>query len=346
MDDTNDGYDASIPYQMVPQGRERYMKLETGNVSVEMTVALGAPCGLSNFHVTRTWGKVPGLPTRASATQRVVIPANTEVQFDITGGYSEGHGLLQVRQMLGNGRPPRPELEMLLSVKERWSRNFLACYVYDKWNVDSGVRSPVKAAIETAHGIFHEQANVIILMNGQPGSLTLTGSIGPEFDVADKDLVKRLLKQTMDVHGQDVFDRHTAVIYLVPVPVLGGWKKDGTRDRPIAINVHYEWKKKNCHTIFVAAPTAASKTVLDLQLGHNLAHEIGHELGLEHLPEDEADVFPKDMPKPQKDAKKQEIWIHNLMFPSNLMLSNRLNGLQIEKIRVGRPNRPRIHLED
>jgi hypothetical protein len=338
-DDTNDGYDASIPYQMVPQQRERYMMLQTGKVGVEMTVALGAPCGLSNFHVTRPLGKVvPGLPTRASATQRVVIPANTEVHFDITGGNRTGHGLLQVRQMLGNGKPARPELEMLLSVKERTTRNFLACYVYDPINVDSGVRSPVKVAIETANRIFAEQANVLILMNGQPGSVTLKGSIGAEFDAQDGPLVRRLLTKTMEVYGPEVFDWHTAVIFLFPVPVLGATKKDGTRSRPIAVTVPYSMDGKNCDTILVAASTP----VLDLQLGHNLAHEIGHELGLGHLPDEEENVFPKDMPKPQKDAKNQEIWLHNLMFPTNLVLSNRLNGFQIEKIRVDNPNRPRI----
>ena len=81
---------------------------------------------------------------------------------------------------------------------------------------------------------------------------------------------------------------------------------------------------------------------LGLDMLTTALHEIGHVLGLEHLPEREKDVFPQGMPLAQRQAKAEEPFLHNLMFPTNLLLSNRLNGSQIERANIGRPNRPRI----
>ena len=160
-DGIGDGWDPSIPYQLLPTARTRFMMLETGNQPVHLEVTQGVSCGLTNFHVIRPFGKaIPGLPTTTSAVKSVVIPANVEVQFDLSAGAAPGQGFLRVHTLFNGVKSPSPTLEMVLSVKLRTSRNFLACFVFDRINPDTGVRAPVDTAIEATNKIFHEQANI------------------------------------------------------------------------------------------------------------------------------------------------------------------------------------------
>jgi hypothetical protein len=331
-DGVGDGYDANIPYQMVPRGEARFMTLETGPFPVEMTVGAGVSCGLTNFRGIRPFGStVPGLPDSSRATQKVTIPANIEVQFDIGSGVVPGHGILEVRQLQGGRPSPRPELAMILSVKARTSRNFLVCHVFDAVNIDTGVRPSIDLALQTAKRVFAEQSNILILTSGDPVTVTMRGSMGTTFDPLGKPLVRRLLTATRKQHGANVFDRHTAVIFMLPVPVVLVDGK-GESSSLLGVAVPYEMDGKAFETILVSAGTASRQ----LQLGHTLAHEIGHVMNLEHLPETEAEVFPKGMPAAEKQAKFQEFRIRNLMFPTNFVQSNRLNGFQIERIFVPR----------
>jgi hypothetical protein len=104
----------------------------------------------------------------------------------------------------------------------------------------------------------------------------------------------------------------------------------------------YKLNNRLHRATFLAAPTAASDVLLPVVV----PHEMGHLMGLEHVPEDIEKEFPKDMPIPQKEAKKAQAWIHNLMFPSAMPFgAKRLTYYQIEYIHQDRTSETIVDLD-
>jgi hypothetical protein len=342
-DDIEDGYDASLPYQMVPKLGKRYMMLRTGPLRVEMTVARGLSCGLTNFHVTWPFGKVvPELPKPGATVRTQVVPANTEVQFDIQAGAAPGHGFIDVHQLHPGGlKSPSPELQLLVSVKDRKTRNFLVCDLFDDIHNDIGVRARIEPAFAAAKRVFTEQANIAILKTDDV-QVAIDGSTGATFDFQDKKLMRRVLKATKEKHGKDVFSNNTAVIFLIQVPIETTLKKDGKKHIPLGSSPTYLWQGKFHRTILLRPASATTDFLLPI----TLPHEMGHVMGLEHVPASVEAELPKDMPLPQKQAKAEQPWLHNLMFPAALFGSQRLMSFQIEHLHQTRPPILIINLDE
>lgn len=342
-DEIGDGFDPAIPYQMIPVGGTRPMGLRTGMYPVELTVGIDVSCGMENFHAVDPMGMhLPDVPP--GTTKSAKLPPNTAVYFDLRGGGAHSSGKLRVHEIVDGRTLSYASLDMLISVMQEKTASFTPCYVFDEINPDDGSRAPYDAALQSADKIFFTQANVHIRRPAGAKILNVPGSLGAAFDPIDDVRVRRVLTQAVDELGAGVFRENTsAVIFHLPMIILGWGPRNAqkqfiSRERPLAVTVHYVLDGKPCDVIWVSA--AYPET--DSQLAHTLPHEIGHFLGLEHLPQEETDVFPKGMPDGPKNAKYKEPWLHNLMFPTNFVLSKRMNGSQVERAHLGRPDRYRF----
>lgn len=347
-DEIGDGFDPAIPYQMIPALGTRPLGLRTGMYPVELNVSMDVSCGMENFHATDPLGMVlPDVPAPGSgATKSVKLPANVTVYFDLRAGIHHSSGKLRVHEVVEGRTLPYPTIELLLSVMREKSVSITHCYVFDEINPDTGRRYPYDEAIKEADKIFFNQANVHVNSAGSAKTISVPGSLGATFDPIDDARVHRVLATAVQELGPGIFNQgSSAVIFHIPMTLLGTGDWDPVthqaikRERPLALTVPYTLGGTACDVIWVTDVYPENN---DTRLSHTMPHEIGHFLGLEHLPQTEEEVFPKGMPVGPKKAKYQELWLHNLMYPSNFIRSKRLNGSHIERAHLGRPNLYRV----
>jgi hypothetical protein len=336
-DAIGDGYDPEYkprPYQMVPLGGRRGMIIKTGTNQVRLRIegehgGSRLSCGLSNFHVVPFNIPSNGLPREGQVTQEVTLPANAEIHFELYGGGFPGTGYLrayEIHETSPNVKVTKYLDEIRVTVRRETFKFFQVCHLYDTIHRDDGNPFHMRPAINEVDQIFSQQANIRI-MAGSDIKLILDGSIGTNFDIVNWMLIARVIDSLKIKWGALIFQRYSAVILMVPVPVLGALNKaTNTRDLPLAISIPYRHNGEVCEIILVSSkdPDAIAS------LGRVLAHEIGHRLGLEHLPEYESNVVDPRLPVEQKMEKTRVFWQHNLMFPVNYVRSRRLNSSQIE----------------
>jgi hypothetical protein len=322
-DNPTDGFDPESRYQMVPFGQARQVSAQTGAFEAEMKFTLPSISKMSNFRlVQQTVPSGRQLPQPTALVDQVILPSNSIIEFTLTGaGLGTTH--LEGRDLPGLGAPPlAPDFKLEVAVKDPTNRRLAVCYVFDQINQDTGQRTDFGGLFLEVSRIFEQQANCsIVNIDGQSSSgpqartLTLASTSGKTFDLVDPVLMARVIDGFEKVFP-GVFAQTDFVLFAMAVPLQVG------RRRPIAlqINLHRTSNGSKFYTLFLS-PTQGMKRI---SLRRTLAHETGHTFGLNHN--------PREQPSPPPDPDLLPTFMHNLMFPTDLVSSTRLTRSQIENI--------------
>ncbi len=350
----SDGFDPTIPYQMIPLGQSREMVVQTGDFKADMNLTIPDISSMSNFRILRqsTPNLFP-LPGPGVPVRTIALPERSVVQFTLAGR-SLGITVLEGRDRPGQGAPPLQPLKLVVSVKGNQQRKFAVCYVFDRINRDVGARRDFAGHLAEVNKIFNEQANFsIVNIDGPAAStlaartITLNGTSGKVFDMRDNDLLGRVI-DGFDARFPGVAAKIHCVVFVVQVPI-----RDSNDQKARILGFSFQGLRKSTRrpfSILLVGPqdpprksTSGGRQPSQVSmLRHTMAHEIGHSFGLDHDPVKKklppellgTDVNPIFFTSPQ---------LFNLMFPNNFLQSDRINGVQVEVMhRVG----PQFRQED
>jgi len=328
INNPTDGFDPEVPYQMIPFRQTREMAVQTGDFKAEMSFTVPDVSGMSNFRILRQ--SVPNLfplPRPGIFVSRIALPERSIVQFTLSGRAS-GRTILEGRDRPGSDTPLlKPDFALEVSVKRPEIRRFAVCYVFDQINRDRGQRLGFGTLFEEISKVYEKQANCsTINIDGHLSStdlaksLTLPGTSGKTFNMLDRKLLGRVVG-ACEAQFPGLFAQVHAVLFPVTVPL----QVLTVRPLGMQLTLHRSTDGTKFQTVFVGPSQNRDQNALR----HTLAHEIGHSFGLGHNP---AQSPPGPSKKKSPDPDLLPVSMHNLMFPTTLVQSSRINRNQIENI--------------
>lgn len=339
----SDGFDPTVPYQMIPLKATREMVVQTGDFKAELNLTIPDISSMANFRVLRQAEPdivpfpAPGVPVR-----RIALPRRSVVQFTLAGR-AIGFTVLEARDRPGQGTPTLPpDFKLGISVKRAERREFAVCYLFDRVNKDAGARRDFHNHLAAVNRIFEGQSNFSIVNADGPSAstlaartLTLDGTVGKIFNLEDRKLLGRVI-DGFDAQFPGVSARMHSVLFSVPVPLR---VKSRPKERILGVSI--KWRRRSTGRAFsmlLVGPQSPPRKPTEggnepsqaRRLRHTLAHEIGHSLGLHHEPE----IAPPE----QVGTRIKEVnpvffttpRLFNLMFPNTFLLSDRIGADQVE----------------
>lgn len=349
IDRRSDGFDPLIPYQMIPLGETREMVVQTGDFKAEMSFTKPDISSMSNFQIlSQTRPNLLPLPGPGVPVRRIALPEQSVIQFTLAGR-ALGITVLEGRDRPGLGVPLlKPDVNLSISVKGDVIRQLAVCYVFDRINRDTGARQDFAGHLAEVHNVFHDQANFsIVNVDGPSAStlaartMTLTGTMGKVFNLTDTRLIGRVING-FESKFPGVFGQTHSVVMSIPVP-LRIKKLPKVRIAGVNMVMHQRTTGRKFNLLFVgvplarARPTQGGPQVTPVRLlRHTLAHELGHSLGLPHSPGELKDLPQLEIGKVVNPVFFQPVF-HNLMFPVNVIFSDRINGVQVEILHLTPP---------
>ena len=191
-----DGFDPTVPYQMIPLGQTRDMVVKTGDFRAELRLTGPGVSTMTNFQILSQSTPAP-FPLPPPGV--IQLPPRSVVKFTLTG-QSRGFAVLEGRDLPAGAPPLRPDFKLLISVKLPLTRAFAVCYLFDRVNRDVGARRDFAGHLNTVHQAFHTQANIsIINLDGLAAStaaartLQLNGTMGRVFDLENFAMIGRII---------------------------------------------------------------------------------------------------------------------------------------------------------
>lgn len=343
LNQTWDGFDPLLPYQMVPLGGTRELYLHTGNFPVDVRLTKPGVAQLTNVNIVSNLQPLP-----PPIPGYIILPAKSVIKFTLVG-QGVGRTGIEVRERPPQAQPLKPCLQLIVSVQPLLRREFGVCYVFDRVNQDHGSRRDFPGHFIEINRLYERQANVNIINADGPDSgtkrarkITLNGSMGKTFDIDDKALLFRLL-DTFDAKFPGVRQSVHCQGFSIPVPLR---HSSSPTDHVLGVNLRGRHSGKPFNILLVGPQANPSKPTmggprpsLTEKLRHTMAHEIGHSMDLDHDPLDvngipfDSTLF--DLINIFNDGWFTQPKLFNLMYPFyGFNHSSRLNAAQIEKLHL------------
>jgi hypothetical protein len=334
-----DGFDHAIPYQMIPVGGTREMGVQTGDFKAEMSFTRPDISSMSNFRMlSATSPKLFPLPGPGEFVNRIALPERSLIQFTLSGR------VVGITTLEGRDRPIgapllKPDFKLQVSVLPSVTRKVATVYAFDRINRDRGTRIDMAGHLASAHKVFHDQANFTIdnidgraASSGTARKVTLNGSMGKAFELLNKKVL-RLLIQAIESAFPRLFIEAHCVIIPVPLPIVLKGKAGIT-----GVNLRLADSKTQriFNTLIIGtqrrrppAKQGGTQPTPSQLLQNTVAHELGHSLGLKLHPSEEGQLPPKIV-RGDINPEFFKPDFHNLMFPDQFIVAERLNGVQVE----------------